>query len=139
MSCVNSSKEKVAFRDLNKNQKLDVYEDSSQSIEARIEDLISQMTLEEKAGLMFNAISGVGMGEGTQRVDSLISQVYINHLDMPDMATAKQMLEHNNRLQKIAENTRLGIPVTFYSDPRHGSQIIKRQEKIEFILGGLQN
>jgi beta-glucosidase len=120
VSCDNSGKEKVAFRDLNKNQKLDVYEDSTQSIEARIEDLLSQMTLEEKAGLMFNAISGVGMGEGIQRVDSLISKVNINHLDMPSMATAKQILEHNNKLQKIAENTRLGIPITFYSDPRHG-------------------
>jgi beta-glucosidase len=103
ISCENSGKENVAFRDLNKNQKLDFYEDPSQSIEDRIEDLLSQMTLEEKAGLMFNAISGLGMGGGMQRVDSLISQVYINHLDMPDMATAKQILEHNNTLQKIAE------------------------------------
>src|SRR5882724_8019773 len=41
------------FRDLNKNGKLDVYEDSRQPIEARISDLLSQMTVEEKAGLMF--------------------------------------------------------------------------------------
>ena len=55
-----------------------------------------------------------------ERVDSLISKVNINHLDMPGMETAKQILSHNNTLQKIAENTRLGIPITFYSDPRHG-------------------
>ncbi len=122
ISCNDSNKEEVAFRDLNSNNKLDVYEDSSQTIEARIDDLLSQMTLEEKAGLMFNAISGVGMGEGIQRVDSLISKVNINHLDMPGMATAKEILEHNNKLQKIAENTRLGIPITFYSDPRHSIQ-----------------
>ena len=120
ISCNDSSKENVAFRDLNNNGRLDVYEDSTQSIEARIDDLLSQMTLEEKAGLMFNAISGVGMGEGIQRADSLISKVNINHLDMPGMASAEQVLEHNNKLQKIAENTRLGIPITFYSDPRHG-------------------
>lgn len=120
ISCDNSNKEKIDFRDLNKNDQLDVNEDATQSIEARIYDLLAQMTIKEKAGLMFNAISGVGMGEGIQRVDSLISKVNINHLDMPGMATAKQVLEHNNILQKIAENTRLGIPITFYSDPRHG-------------------
>jgi len=119
-SCDTSSNEEVSYRDLNKNQKLDIYEDSTQPIEARIEDLLSQMTIEEKAGLMFNAISGVGMGEGFQRVDSLISKVYINHLDMPGMATAKEIQAHNNNLQKTAENTRLGIPITFYSDPRNG-------------------
>ena len=108
-----------SFRDLNKNGKKDVYEDSSQPIEERIEDLLDQMTVEEKAGLMFNAISGMEFGEGVKRVDSLISQVYINHLDMPGMPTPKANLEHNNMLQKIAEGTRLGIPITFYSDPRH--------------------
>ena len=41
------------FRDLNHNQELDIYEDQSQSIDARVEDLLSQMTVEEKAGLMF--------------------------------------------------------------------------------------
>ena len=43
----------VAFRDLNKNGKLDIYEDPRQPIEARIEDLLGQMTLEEKAGMLF--------------------------------------------------------------------------------------
>ena len=41
------------FRDLNKNGKLDVYEDEQQPIEKRVQDLLKQMTLEEKAGMMF--------------------------------------------------------------------------------------
>ena len=41
------------YRDLNKNGKLDIYEDPRQPVEARIDDLLGQMTLEEKAGLMF--------------------------------------------------------------------------------------
>ncbi len=41
------------FRDLNKNGKLDVYEDSRQPIEARVNNLLSLMNLEEKAGEMF--------------------------------------------------------------------------------------
>ena len=34
-----------AYRDLNKNGRLDIYEDPRQPIDARIEDLLQQMTL----------------------------------------------------------------------------------------------
>ena len=49
------------FRDLNKNGKLDIYEDSRASVEERTEDLISQMNTEEKAGMLF--IQMMIMGE----------------------------------------------------------------------------
>mgnify|MGYP001827037002 CR=1 FL=1 len=39
-------KEDVTYRDLNSNGKLDIYEDVNQTIQARTEDLLSQMTLE---------------------------------------------------------------------------------------------
>lgn len=42
----------LEFKDLNKNAKLDKYEDWRLPQEARIKDLISQMTLEEKIGFM---------------------------------------------------------------------------------------
>ena len=42
------------FKDLNKNGTLDPYEDWRLPVEERIADLVSQMTLEEKAGLMFH-------------------------------------------------------------------------------------
>ena len=42
----------LRFKDLNKNGRLDPYEDWRQSIDARVADLVGQMTLEEKAGLM---------------------------------------------------------------------------------------
>ena len=45
---------KYQFKDLNKNGKLDPYEDWRLPMEQRIADLVSQMTLEEKAGLMFH-------------------------------------------------------------------------------------
>lgn len=120
-ACQTTTEEPTAssFRDLNGNGKKDLYEDASQSIDKRIDDLLSQMTVEEKAGLMFNARWNADFGEGIEVADSLISQVHISHLNMPGMATAKANVEHNNKLQKLAENTRLGIPITFYSDPRH--------------------
>ena len=43
----------VPYRDLNKNGRQDVYEDPGQPLERRIDDLLSQMTVAEKAGLMF--------------------------------------------------------------------------------------
>lgn len=40
------------FKDLNANGKLDVYEDWRKPVEDRVANLVDQMTLEEKAGLM---------------------------------------------------------------------------------------
>lgn len=45
---------KYQFKDLNKNGQLDPYEDWRLPIDERIADLVSQMTLEEKVGLMFH-------------------------------------------------------------------------------------
>ncbi len=52
VSC-SSKQQNIVYRDLNKNGEMDLYEDKNQPIESRIDDLLSQMTLEEKAGTMF--------------------------------------------------------------------------------------
>ena len=44
----------LKFKDLNKNGELDVYEDWRADMDARIEDLYSQMTLEEKASMFIH-------------------------------------------------------------------------------------
>ncbi len=46
------------FSDLNRNGALDIYEDDRQPVEARVNDVLSQMTLEEKIRL----VKGSGMG-----------------------------------------------------------------------------
>lgn len=54
------------FKDLNGNGELDPYENWQLPIEERVEDLVSQMTLEEKAGLMLissHYMGGGGRGE----------------------------------------------------------------------------
>jgi beta-glucosidase len=43
----------LTLRDLNKNGSLDKYEDIRCTTDERVNDLVSQMNLEEKAGLMF--------------------------------------------------------------------------------------
>ncbi len=116
------------FRDLNKNGKLDPYEDSRLPIEERVEDLLSQMTLEEKAGLMFHTM--LGMGKDGSLIEKpgplnpvatseLIARRRMNHFNLYEIAPLKQTAIWHNRLQKLAERTRLGIPVTISSDPRH--------------------
>lgn len=55
------SKSGLQFKDLNKNGKLDKYEDWRLSSEERSHDLLSKMSLEEKAGfMMINSLNMVG-------------------------------------------------------------------------------
>ena len=121
------------FRDLNKNGKLDVYEDYRQSTEDRVNDLLSQMNLEEKAGLMFfppismkkdGSLSETPsfkdvfsfMSAGTSE---MLFRKHINHFNIFIGTGKKEMAQWYNNLQKQAERTRLGIPVTIGSDPRN--------------------
>ncbi len=115
------------FRDLNKNGKLDIYEDPRQPIEARVEDLLQQMTLEEKAGLLF--INGTIVNEdssiedngalGPQAAVTQMTQLQMNHFNLWQMPTAQIVASWYNKLQRFAEQTRLSIPVTIASDPRN--------------------
>ena len=59
MDLVRAAEDGFTFRDLNKNGRLDPYEDPRRPFEERADDLLSQMTLEEKAGLMFHSIASV--------------------------------------------------------------------------------
>ena len=86
-------------RDLNKNGVIDPYEDWHLTIDERINDLVSKMTIEEKAYQMFyNAqnypLSGWAFGPGT------ISDMY--------------------QKQKNTAGTRLGIPFVSCGDNIHG-------------------
>lgn len=120
------------FRDLNKNGRLDVYEDASQPVEARISDLISQMNMEEKAGMMF--INGVtinddgtldrkpnaqGMAARLPTAPEYIQGKQMNHFNYWQVPSVKALAEGYNAMQKLAEESRLGIPITIASDPRH--------------------
>lgn len=123
----------VTFRDLNKNGRLDIYEDARQPVESRVEDLLTQMNLEEKAGTMF--ISMISMrkdGSLSEKpsfndlfslvmpgTSDLVLTRKLNHLNILAGTNKRAMAEWYNRLQKLAERTRLGIPMTIASDPRN--------------------
>ena len=52
----------VGYRDLNHNGRLDPYEDPRLTPEERTADLLSQLSLAEKVGLMFHTIIESGPG-----------------------------------------------------------------------------
>jgi beta-glucosidase len=112
-----------AFRDLNKNGRLDVYEDPSQPTGARIEDLLGQMTVAEKAGMLFHAMVGLDVGggriPGLPSAEDHLAERRITHFNILGSASAREMAGWQNRVQAAAEATRLGIPVTISTDPRH--------------------
>ena len=117
------------FRDLNKNGMLDIYEDKNQSINDRVNDLISQMTIEEKAGSIFIDITKVtfegsessGFASFLPETVESINNLQMNHFNIIDSFEPTKMLEWYNNVQKVAEESRLGIPITIASDPRHGA------------------
>lgn len=131
------------FRDLNKNGKLDIYEDPRRPLAARVDDLLSQMTLEEKAGMLF--INGAVVnadgsledkpgtaGFGRVAIAQMIGQK-MNHFNLWQCPNAQAIAIWYNNLQKFAEQRRLGIPVTIASDPRnHFSTTIFSMEAADF-------
>lgn len=124
--------ESITYRDLNKNGQLDKYEDVRQPVAERVEDLLQQMTLEEKAGLLF--INGAfvnekgtlspptaGMGASAPPTTQRIAAQKMAHFNIWGIPDAPTFASWYNKIQKFAEDsTRLGIPLTIASDPRNG-------------------
>jgi len=89
-------------------------------IDERVNDLLARMTLEEKAGLMFHA--PIFMNEDGTLLDGTeerIAERHLNHFNIYFAPAPRQQAEWHNRLQELARATRLGVPVTISSDPRH--------------------
>ena len=124
-------REGLRFRDLNRNAVLDPYEDWRLSPGERARDLVSRMTLEEKAGTMMHGTARsagpMGMVGVGARYDSAANRALIHDARVTSMITrlggdAASLAAASNDLQAIAERGRLGIPVTISTDPRHHFQ-----------------
>ena len=119
----------MTFRDLNKNNELDQYEDYRINNAQRVEDLISQMTLEEKVGTLFHPPVTINPDwmfrlyslfvDGGKLTESEIINQHINHFNLYGNPKPERLAKRLNNLQKIASRSRLGIPVTISSDPIH--------------------
>ena len=131
-----------AFKDLNKNGALDVYEDWRLPAEQRAEDLAARLPIEEIAGMMLysshqSVPSKGGMfggatyngkpydQSGAQASDLSDAQkkfltednlraVLVTTVESPAVAAA-----WNNNMQALVEGMGHGVPVNTSSDPRH--------------------
>lgn len=103
------------------------YQDPSLSIDERIEDLLGRMTLAEKAGMLFHTMVMI-TPDGDFNLDTgafggpsirELLDKHINHFNLVGSASADKIAAWTNQLQELAATRRLGIPITFSSDPRH--------------------
>ena len=103
------------------------YKDASQPIENRVQDLLEQMTLEEKVaqlhGIMPTGLVGPN-GFDTEKMKTTIGNGVgqISALAMFGSGTQiKSIAEGVNQIQKfLVENTRLGIPAIFHNEALNG-------------------
>ena len=147
-----------AFKDLNRNGSLDVYEDWRKSPQERAEDLVKQMPVEYLSGILTNghtvnvpgyssmSVSGILYNgkpfqeSGAQPwavCDRLIKaindfdtrQVLMAHSESPTTSA-----RWNNEVQKLCEAAPFGIPSCNSSDPRNE---IKATDEYNAGSGGI--
>jgi len=131
------------FKDLNKNGKLDPYEDWRLPVDTRAKDLSAKMTVEQIAGLMlYSAHQAIpanprGFGAGTYNgkpIDSSGMQPYdisdqqkkflkddnLRHVLITRVMSPEVAAKWNNNVQAFVEGIGFGIPANNSSDPRNG-------------------
>ena len=120
--------------DLNKNGKKDIYEDPAREVDKRVEDLLSQMTVEEKT-CQLATLYGYGRvlkdslptpewkneiwKDGIANIDEHLNGFPSAHLDI--ITDIKKHVWAMNTTQAFfIEDTRLGIPVDFTDEGIRG-------------------
>src|SRR6476620_1572840 len=128
------------FRDANGSGTVDPYEDWRLPVGRRVDDLVSRMTLEEKAGLMLIdtmapgcagalTAAATGLVQTQKMVRFILRNVVKASADPCDgsvtpvrngfVVTPRQMADFTNSVQELAESQRLGIPVLFKDNARN--------------------
>jgi beta-glucosidase len=105
------------------------YQNPTNSVQNRVDDLLARLTLEDKAGLMFHDIvtmepGGQLMGPdnafGRPATEAAIRDLRLNHFNLAGpVDSVRNLVGWHNHVQEMALATRLGIPVTLSTDPRH--------------------
>lgn len=145
-------KDGYAFKDLNGNGKLDIYEDWRQPIEKRVDDLVSKLSIEEIAGLMlysnheaipatsydisnYNgrpyAESGAHPCDLSDNQKRFLKEDYLRHVLITIIESPEVAAHWNNNIQAYVEGLGHGIPANNSSDPRHSAR-----SDAEFNAGG---
>lgn len=133
-----------AFKDLNKNGKLDKYEDWRLPFDVRAKDLASRMSVEQIAGLMlysrhqpvpagargpfagtYNgkvfAESGAKASDLSDQQKEFLTKDNLRHVLVTSVQSPETAAIWNNNIQALTESIGSGIPANNSSDPRHGT------------------
>jgi len=131
-----------AFKDLNKNGKLDEYEDWRLSVNERATDLASKMSIEQIAGLMLYSAhqsipaggrgpfggtyggksfreSGAAPSDLSDQQNKFLTDDNLRHVLITRVQSPEVAARWNNNAQALVEGLGLGIPANNSSDPRH--------------------
>lgn len=132
-----------AFKDLNRNGALDIYEDWRKSPQERASDLVSRLSLEEIAGLMLYSThqtvpqyrdydpmkytysgkpwhdSGADTSALADNQLKFLGEDHLRHVLLDRVATPTAGIKWVNNIQAYVEGRGHGIPVNISSDPRH--------------------
>ena len=134
----------LAFKDLNKNNVLDKYEDWRLPADVRAKDLATKMSVEQIAGLMLYSghqsipARAIGFGSGTYNDKPLaesgalssditdqqkkfLTTDNLRHILITTVESPEVAAKWNNNIQSYIEGVGLGIPANTSSDPRHGA------------------
>jgi beta-glucosidase len=145
-----------AFKDLNKNNKLDKFEDWRLSYDLRAKDLATKLSIEQIAGLMLYSshqsiparpggyFAGTYGGkpfkagetdpsELTDQQQKFLAEDNLRHVLLTTVQTPEIAAKWNNKLQAFCEGLGLGIPANNSSDPRHGT---KSKAEYDAAAGG---
>ncbi len=130
-----------AFKDLNRNGKLDPYEDWRLSADERARDLASRLDIRQIAGLMLYsahqaipaaggrfaatyggkpfAESGADASDLTDNQKKFLTEDNLRHILITTVESPEIAARWNNNVQALCESLPLGIPANNSSDPRH--------------------
>lgn len=128
-----------AFKDLNRNGSLDVYEDWRNSFEDRAVDLASQLSIEEIAGLMLYSghqalpmpawwgtydgkwfeDSDAQPWDMTDQQKKFLKEDHLRHVLLTRFDSTAVAVRWNNKVQAFVEGLGHGVPCNNSTDPRH--------------------
>ena len=134
-----------AFKDLNKNGELDVYEDWRKPMRERAVDLASKLSIDEIAGLMLysehqavptdsvgywsSTYNGVSLGRSglphsaiSDKQKKFLSEDNLRAILQARAESPRISAEWNNNLQAFCEGLGHGVPVNISTDPRHETE-----------------
>ncbi|KAF4965175.1 hypothetical protein FSARC_6993 [Fusarium sarcochroum] len=97
------------------------YRNRTLCLDKRVDDLLSRMSIEDKAGQMFHARTVVVNNTFDETIEEYVTGKRITHYVLSGgVNDARAVAKWYNKLQRMALSTPLGIPITISSDPQHG-------------------